>query len=579
MYSIRVSKKPRLVEGFRTAATALAESTMPSSSSSSSSSSTEVGCVLHNNSTAAITSMSRTDNKDDSCDSENEFIITDEERFQVTTQLSLVGWPHYSHLHNDKKPDIGQLIELVREPSNEHDENAIAVLDADSKKKFGYISAVEAAVMSPLLNDGMISFDKVSISKIFSASFQLSVELTVLSEDVVCSYFADTTDSSTVCSKTPVFSTKPALRDIEQAAKAPYKLCQLQQLLWDPEGSTNKPPSLKPQLLFAFPQPYDATKVCALSKEEMQRAAMSSWPPEDKILIQLGMAPSTDSKWWLETAGLLPPSEWDVVGAYDVTSSKSDTISSTQRKLAGETLAGAIHGVTNAWHNATLCEVSLLLREPNFWCQRNGDALIRAFGGPYVLGQQPEDLVLVRSAPHTTLTSKMCLAHNIVYTLVHLEPPAAPGFNTLIFGANMRGAGFHYHQDAISEMRAKNSSLMPCQPVVTSILYEQPEQDSGKEVVLWKPVLNWPSSRSDLYSAARAVQTVHGTIHVQSAGLQSKAQHGVFHTPSDSEQRQGYRVAITARISKRNANAIVDNFAARASYREQIGPDGDVTMP
>ena len=82
-----------------------------------------------------------------------------------------------------------------------------------------------------------------------------------------------------------------------------------------------------------------------------------------------------------------------------------------------------------------------MMHEDQFWCRRSGDAYIRAFGGPYVLGQQEGKLTLVKGAPHIDISSKMCHAHSLVYTAVHLQPPAPPGFNTLIFGLNLRRAG------------------------------------------------------------------------------------------------------------------------------------------
>jgi hypothetical protein len=290
------------------------------------------------------------------------------------------------------------------------------------------------------------------------------------------------------------------------------------------------------------------------------------------------MAPAKDEVWWRETAGLLPPAEWKVTGASDVTP-KLKGLSVMERKLAGETLDGAIHGVTNVWHPETMAAVTTLMETPNFWCRRSFDALIRAFGGPYVLGQHEDNLVLVHGAPHTVLTEKMCRAHNLVYTIVHLVPPIAPGFNTIIFGANLRGAGFHYHQDAVSSLKAKNACLMPRQPVVTTVVYQKPEMDNGKEVVLWKPLLNFragsSSSQCELYHAARALSTTQGLMHIQQAGLQSKACHGVFHTPNDTNPRQGYRVAITARVSKVDAAAIAQEFFQKGSYCQEYGPDGD----
>lgn len=115
-----------------------------------------------------------------------------------------------------------------------------------------------------------------------------------------------------------------------------------------------------------------------------------------------------------------------------------------------------MHGVTDVWHSDTLDAMAKLIQEPMFWCRRSGDALIRAMGGPYVLGQEEDQLKLVRGSPHTELTrkyflsplqcfrnllpptlpfslllrqylEKMCIVHSLVYAAVHLALPAAPG--------------------------------------------------------------------------------------------------------------------------------------------------------
>lgn len=81
-------------------------------------------------------------------------------------------------------------------------------------------------------------------------------------------------------------------------------------------------------------------------------------------------------------------------------------------------------------------------------------------------------------------------------------------------------SGFYYHQDAeIPGLPAKNAPLLPYQPVVTSVLYSQPDVDSGKEVLLFRPLLNWDAMEGP-FSAARALRTVHGTAHIQRSGLQ-----------------------------------------------------------
>ena len=84
------------------------------------------------------------------------------------------------------------------------------------------------------------------------------------------------------------------------------------------------------------------------------------------------------------------------------------------------------------------------------------DAFIKAYGGPYILGQQEGKLKLIKGAPHVPLTAKICRGHNVVYELVHATKPPEPGFNTLIFGLNLRRSGFHYHQDTIASLKAKN---------------------------------------------------------------------------------------------------------------------------
>lgn len=153
------------------------------------------------------------------------------------------------------------------------------------------------------------------------------------------------------------------------------------------------------------------------------------------------------------------------------------------------------------------------------------------------------------------------------------------------------------HQDAIAGLPAKNAPLVPQQPVVTTVLYEWPAVDSGKEVVLWRPVVNFQplltprttttTPKDDKcraqseYAAARAVPTTHGMMHVQHAGLQRHAQHGIFHNPrgNDPEQqpRQGYRVAITARIAKPDAVESLRPF--RHQYCATLGPEGQVKLP
>jgi hypothetical protein len=134
--------------------------------------------------------------------------------------------------------------------------------------------------------------------------------------------------------------------------------------------------------------------------------------------------------------------------------------------------------------------------------------------------------------------------------------------------------------------------MIPLQPVVTTEYYQKPDVDSGKELVLWKPLLNFKPKGDSLYLAARGIQTTHGMIHVQRAGLQGHAQHGIFHTPIFSndeggdddetivfaDPRKGFRVAITARITYPDAETRLDPFIKNSHYQKLLGPDGFSTL-
>lgn len=213
-------------------------------------------------------------------------------------------------------------------------------------------------------------------------------------------------------------------------------------------------------------------------KTQLDNVGMSTtWPPSQDILDQFGYGSVDDEQWWQESTGLRPPSTWNVTGALDLL--PRIPIASHQKTRARDVLDDSVHGVTNVWSDATLQEICDLMHSPNFWCYRSTgesshcdihdstcrllvspairlDAFIKAYGGPYVLGQKEGKLKLIKGAPHIPLTEKVCRAHNVVYELVHMTKPPKPGFNTLIFGLNLRGSGFHYHQDTITSLKAKN---------------------------------------------------------------------------------------------------------------------------
>ena len=262
-------------------------------------------------------------------------------------------------------------------------------------------------------------------------------------------------------------------------------------------------------------------------------------------------------------------------GALDMLPASAQSNGSNKVK-ASALLDGAVHACV-PWLPATLAALDEAMHASCFWIRRKGDAYIRGFGGPYVLGQDEDKLKLIHGAEHTELTSMVARAHSLIYTVTHLRHPPAPGFNTLIFGLNLRSAGFYYHSDAeVPGLPAKNAPLVPNQPVVTTVLYAAPDEDGGKELVLWRPSLNFDVAGP--FSAARALQTPHGCAHIQRAGLQRQTKHGVFHAPGTAA-RESWRVALTARVTKANAAALTEACATRKAYSEHFGPEGEWTLP
>lgn len=387
-------------------------------------------------------------------------------------------------------PSTTNQVLFQRQPDNEHDSNAIVAFvisqnDTALCLQIGHIQRVVAAQLAPLLDVGLLQFTTATIRDCHPSSFGIRAQVKCRNtqvpallqnlQSVVDPHNPASHNLSTACCK--------------RSTLAPYAMKSLSTLPWTPFTETDKHKSNDYSITIPlWLVPFDETKWNPLLPHEIE--GVKSWPPPDEILLRLGLAPSHDVHWYHTTAGLLPPDEWKVTGPFDLFPHVK-LASQAQTQRARNALDGEIHGVTNVWHPTTLQEMRFAMHQSNFWCRRSPDALIRAFGGPYVLGQDTEKLKLVHGARHTDLTRMMAVAHNIVYMLLHLIPPAEPGFNTLIFGCNLRGPGFHYHQDAIPGLVAKNAPLVPKQPVVTSIFYESPVQDSGKEVVLWKPNLNF----------------------------------------------------------------------------------------
>lgn len=227
---------------------------------------------------------------------------------------------------------------------------------------------------------------------------------------------------------------------------------------------------------------YDPQAVGPVSRSEADAAARRGWPPADGTLARLGLGPADDAEWWGRHR-MLPPSAWQVKGAVDMLPLSRQPQRSNVASAAAM-LDGQIHALW-PWTAEMLAELGAAMRGDRFWCARKGDAFIRGFGGPYVLGQKPGDFKVINGAEHTPLSSALCVGHTMMYTAIHLKPPPAP-FNTIVFGLNLRGGGFHYHQDADMgykhgprESAPKNAPLVRRQPVVTTVFYERPE-DSGK---------------------------------------------------------------------------------------------------
>jgi len=329
-------------------------------------------------------------------------VMSQEEPTDFQIMLTMVGWKYYKDLHEAPNiPSMGTRVLLEREVDNEHDSNAIAVHNALNHTQIGHITKEDAALLASHVDNGAIKISNASIRKRHKASFQILVEGVASGSSAVMEVVNHFKRRSKVDAES--LSQKIAKLDVERSQSASYTLQDLEALLWNPVPDWKA--ATETQSLSWAAAPFDTSKFhCPpLTVQEIEVAKTASWPPSDDILMRLGMAPPNDEDWWKNVAGLLPPGQWNVSGALDVLP-KIQTSARSQRHMASTTLDGAIHGVTDVWHPDTLAAMGQLMQEPNFWCRRSGDALFRAFGGPYVLGQKEEDLKLVRGAPHTELT-------------------------------------------------------------------------------------------------------------------------------------------------------------------------------
>jgi hypothetical protein len=339
--------------------------------------------------------------------------------FQITA-LPVLGWPYYQNQH-ETKPQPGANVILVREKTNEHDPNAIAAYDGD-KKPLGHICRHAAGILAPLMDAHRIQITQVSIATALDRSFRVKVSGTSDGSDI-CNVVLDSLcqDSKVQAEET---SHTIAKKDVERASTAWYTFADLKALPWAPSPEW-KPDSSATTFEHWLPDPFDASKFNNPPLSLLDVNKVKSWPPSDDILLRLGLAPANDDAWWRNVAGLRPPNEWLVAGALDVTPQVS--VSQTHKVIAAKTLAGAIHGVNNVWHEDMLRDMQRVMEGPNFWCRRSADALIRAFGGPYILGQEEGKLKLVRGAPHTELTRKCCLIRatflvEVMFTRSRLVP-------------------------------------------------------------------------------------------------------------------------------------------------------------
>ena len=533
----------------------------------------------------------------------------------TTVELAVTGIQHA------KCPcDRGDLLILSRERDNVYDENAIQVqlmpdsstptsIPTSMQQKVGYVSRQEAQVIAPYLDDASVCIQ--AASKIDDGShffFPICVSMTgpkaeALAQDLAtmqASLDASMMMMSKLCISCPKHSDDVANVDHELALKCglnrktPRSSVQPSFKIPSSEAATIEQDSIETFGIMEDSKfthlgwiPYNESK-CQSSKCQSSSSSptQSQWPPSDDLLMGLGLAPSNDHAWY-NKYHLKAPVLWKVNAAQVLqypssSSSSSSTLSSNDNDDDARLMLGI-----EPWTEEFLKELMDFLSDPKtrIWSHvgtayqtRKRDQLIATFGAPYILGQKDDELVVAHCQPHCQITQSLCRGKNIIHAVMHLKHVQTPGFNTIVFGLAWRGSGFSYHRDQIRELQAKDVPLCENQAVSTTVLYEKPQLDSGKETVCWLPLKGWKyygASYDNPYLAKYQLQTFHGTEHVQSSGLQNTSKHGVVHTLGTGV-RQGARIAVTARICYLNATERVNAAIDKGYYSYLIGGQNEL---
>ena len=143
-------------------------------------------------------------------------------------------------------------------------------------------------------------------------------------------------------------------------------------------------------------------------------------------------------------------------------------------------------------------------------------------------------------------------------------------------------------------MLAKDVTMVPNQAVATTVLYEKPDLDSGKESVHWISKTSsdlsdrWKNTFTNPYQSMYFLPTYHMSEHVQFESLQSISKHAVLHTlpksSSGGSSRKGRRIAITSRISYddnasiEKANIMRNDANIKKNYVKTIPSEGNITI-